>query len=266
METERKTILITGAGGALGRACAEEFLKNGWRVFAADLVSPEIPGAEPVEMDVTSEASVNSAAERISSCGGLDALLHMAGLYTMDAFSEMPSEKLSAMTEVNLLGVIRVNRVFLPLIRERSGRIIITASELAVLDPLPFNGVYSMTKRALDAYAHSLALELDLIGTRVITLYPGAYGNGMTLASLEAMERMREKTRLFAPMTKRFREIMLKETGTAKPASALAKKVVSIASCRRPRFKYFMNDSFKLRLFSALPQRLQAAALRLLLK
>lgn len=264
-----KTILITGAGGSLGRAAALEFASAGWRVFAADIVetaweSERIAG---VNMDVTDEQSVVKAAELIAaSCPGLDAILHMAGRYTMDSFVEIAPETLENMLEVNLMGVYRVDREFLPLLRQAGGRIIITASELAPLDPLPFNGIYSMTKRALDGYCHSLALELDLIGTKVITLYPGAYGDGMTTAAVKSMERMSKCSKLYPDIADRFRRIVMNETGGAKPPEALAKKIVRIAEKRRPRFRYFMNNSLKLKLFSALPMGAQAKALRLLLK
>ena len=262
------SILITGASGSLGREAAAAFVRAGWRVYAADRAEPPkpIPGAEYFFCDVTSDESVRRAAEYLESKGArLDCVLHMAGLYTMDSFIEIPPETLEKMLAVNLMGVYRVNRAALPLLN-KNGRVIITASELALLDPLPFNGIYSMTKRALEAYAHSLALELDLIGVRVVTLYPGAYGDGMTKGALRAMDRMRDSTRLYPEVTERFRRIVMRETGGAKPPEALAKRILRIARKRRPRFKYRMNNSIKLRLFSALPMGAQAFFLRLLLK
>jgi NAD(P)-dependent dehydrogenase (short-subunit alcohol dehydrogenase family) len=269
MPDTRKTILITGASGVLGQAAVNGFAAAGWRVFAADIEAADaLPeGASPLVMDVTDDESVSRAAELIGSeACGLDALLHMAGIYTMDSFIEIPPETLSEMLEVNLMGVYRVNRAFLPLIRKNGGRIIITASELAPLDPLPFNGIYSLTKRALDSYAHSLALELDLLGVRVVTLYPGAYGEGMTRAAVRSMERMSGSSKLYPDIADRFRRIVMKETGGAKPPEKLAKRILRIAEKRRPKFRYRMNNSVKLRLFSALPMGLQATALRLLLK
>lgn len=262
------SILITGASGSLGREAAAAFARAGWRVYAADRAEPPkpIPGAEYFFCDVTSDESVRRAAEYLEGKGArLDCVLHMAGLYTMDSFIEIPPETLEKMLAVNLMGVYRVNRAVLPLLN-KNGRVIITASELALLDPLPFNGIYSMTKRALEAYAHSLALELDLIGVRVVTLYPGAYGDGMTKGALRAMDRMRDSTRLYPEVTERFRRIVMRETGAAKPPEALAKRILRIARKRRPRFKYRMNNSIKLRLFSALPMGAQAFFLRLLLK
>ena len=262
------SILITGASGVLGLAAVKAFCAAGWRVFAADLRPAGFPeGVRYVETDVTDEKSVSSAAETVGrECGGLDCLLHMAGVYTMDSFVEIPEEELKKQFDVNFLGVCRVNRAFLPLVRASGGRIIITASELAPLDPLPFNGIYSVTKRALDGYAHSLALELGLIGTKVVTLYPGAYGDGMTKQAVRSMERMSAASRLYPDIADRFRRIVMRETGSARPPEKLAETILRIAKKSRPRFRYFMNNSLKLRLFSALPMGLQAFALRLLLK
>ncbi|MCR5611812.1 MAG: SDR family NAD(P)-dependent oxidoreductase [Clostridiales bacterium] len=268
MKEKKKTILITGAGGSLGAAAVRAFLEKGYAVFAADVRTDSIPeGAVPVEIDVTSPESVEKAGEEIGKiCGRLDAVLHLAGVYTMDSFVEITEEELNRMFEVNLMGVIRVNRVFLPLVRRAGGRIVITASELAPLDPLPFNGIYTVTKRALDGYAHSLALELDLIGVKVVTVYPGAFGDGMTKGAVRALDRMKGKTELYPGVTERFRKIVASETGKAKPPEKLAAFLVKIAEKKRPRFNYFINNSFKLKLFSALPELAQAYLLRKLLK
>lgn len=265
MSIDKKTVLITGSCGGLGRAAALEFAAAGWTVYAADVKAFEDGGEDivPVLMDVTSEESIRSAAETIP---GLDLIIHLAGVYTMDSFIEIPPETLEKMLAVNLMGVYRVNRAFFPKLRENKGGILVVASELAPLDPLPFNGVYSMTKRALDGYAHSLALELDLIGTRVCTVYPGAYGDGMTRAAIRSMELMSAGSKLYPEIADRFRRIVLKEIGSKKPPEALAKRLVRLAAGRKLPFRVFMNNSPKLRLFSALPMRLQAFCLRLLLK
>lgn len=264
---DTRSILVTGAAGGLGKAAVRALSSAGWRVYAADIVTfgSDIPGVVPILMDVTSEESVKAAAALIKKDGGLDAILHMSGVYTMDSFIETEPEELKRMLDVNLMGVYRVNREFLPLLN-KGGRILVTASELAPLDPLPFNGIYSMTKSALASYANSLALELELLGIRVVTLYPGAYGDGMTKGSVRAMERMEKKTRLYPDVAKRFRNIVLSETGKAKDPALLAKRILKILEKKRPKFRYFMNNSLKLRLFSLLPMGAQAFLLKKLLK
>lgn len=263
-----RSILITGAGGSLGAAAVRAFLSRGYTVFAADIDVKNVPeGAVPVRMDVASAESVKAAGEEIGkSCEGLWAIIHLAGLYTMDSFVEIEEDALERMLEVNLMGVWRVNRELLPLVRRGNGRIIITASELAPLDPLPFNGIYSVTKRALDGYAHSLAMELNLLGVKVITVYPGAFGDGMTRGAIKAMDSMGEKTKLYPGVTERFRGIVAENAGKPKPPEKLAEFLVRIAEKKRPRFRYFINNSLKLRLFSALPAGAQASLLKKLLK
>lgn len=262
---QSKNILITGACGGLGRAAVLEFSGNGHKVFAADIVDGGWSDANivPVYMDVSDEKSVSDAAKTVDK---LDLIICLAGVYTMDSFVEISNDRLENMVEVNLMGVYRTVRAFFPKLTRPGGRIFIIASELAPLDPLPFNGIYSMTKRALDGYAHSLALELDLLGIRVTTVYPGAYGDGMTAAAVRAMERMSVSSKLYPDIAERFRSIVLKEIGTKKPPEDFAKKLVRLDGRRKPPFRVFVNNSVKLRLFSALPMSLQAFILRFLLK
>lgn len=68
---------------------------------------------------------------------------------------EMSGERFERIFRINLFGAARVNRCFMPLLGEGS-RIVMTTSELAPLDPLPFTGIYAVSKSALDKYAYSL--------------------------------------------------------------------------------------------------------------
>ena len=62
---------------------------------------------------------------------------------------------------------------------KNGSKILITTSELAPLDPLPFTGIYAVTKGALDKYAYSLRMELQLLGMRVSVLRAGAVDTGI---------------------------------------------------------------------------------------
>ena len=269
MSGKAPAVLVTGACGSLGSAAVKAFADAGCRVFAVDVrpYTSDRPSVTPIVTDTSDEEGVKAALLKVEAeTDGLEAVVHLAGLYTMDSFIEIEPEALRRMLDANLMGVAVVDRVFLPLVMRGRGRIVIVASELAPLDPLPFNGIYSMTKRALDADAHSLALELDLIGVKVVTVYPGAYGDGMTKGAIRAMDAMREKTKLYPGVTERFRDIVANETGKPKDPAVLAALLTRIVRAKRPRFRYFPNNSIKLRLFSALPMNAQAFLLRKLLK
>ena len=148
-----KNVLITGAGGGMGRATAERFSAEGWRVFALDKTACEASeNIIPIEADVTDEESVKSAFCAVfSHTEHLDAVIHFAGIYMLDSLAEISDEAFRRIFDVNLRGAFLINKYFLPLLGE-GGRILITTSELAPLDPLPFTGIYAVTKAVLEIY------------------------------------------------------------------------------------------------------------------
>ena len=149
-----KTILITGAAGGMGREAVSLFQRSGWRVFALDRVAiEETENVTSIVADLTDEASVQKAVAAVSQITDkIDAVLHFAGVYMLDSLVEMPTEAYDRIFDINVRGVYLVNKYFLPFLKEGS-RILITTSELAPLDPLPFTGIYAITKAALDKYA-----------------------------------------------------------------------------------------------------------------
>ena len=114
----------------------------------------------------------------------------------LDSLVEMSHADFDRIMQVNLYGVFNVNKAFLPFLCSGS-RIIITTSELAPLDPLPFTGIYAVTKGALDKYAYSLCMELQLIGIRVSVIRAGAVKTDMLGASTAALDGFCERTALY---------------------------------------------------------------------
>ena len=185
-----RSVLITGAYGGMGRAASLLFREKGYRVFALDRkVSAPEENIIPIEADVTSEKSVKEAFEEVKKhTESLYAVIHFAGIYMLDSLVEMSDESFRRIFDVNLRGVFLVNKAFLPLLKKGS-RILITTSELAPLDPLPFTGIYAVTKGALDKYAYSLRMELQLLGISVSVLRAGAVETGMLGVSTDALEK-----------------------------------------------------------------------------
>ena len=107
-----------------------------------------------------------------SQISGFYAIIHLAGIYIMDSLVEMTEQRFTRIFDINVFGIYRINKIFLPLLSKGS-RILITSSEVAPLDPLPFNGIYSITKSTIEKYAYSLRMELNLLGIKVSVLRPG---------------------------------------------------------------------------------------------
>ena len=157
-------VLVTGAYGGMGKAIVQTLKNNGYFVFALDKnVGQAEENVLPIQADLTDEESIRNAFHLVHGITKeLFAILHFAGIYTLDSLVEMSKEAFSRAFEINVFGAFKVNKIFLPLLQKGS-KILITSSELAPLSPLPFTGLYAVTKSALDKYALSLRMELQLL-------------------------------------------------------------------------------------------------------
>ena len=167
--------------------------------------------------------------------------------------------------KINLGGAYLVNKEFLPLLKNGS-RILITTSELAPLDPLPFTGIYAVTKGALDKYAYSLAMELQLLGIKVSVLRAGAVSTGMLGVSTNELDAFCEKTKLYSCNAKRFKKIVNSVEARSIKPERLAKKATKILSKTNPRFAYSINRNPLLLLLNAMPKRFQLWVIKMVLK
>lgn len=262
-----RSVLITGAYGGMGRAAAELFASRGYRVFALDRkVGEARENIIPIEADVTSEESLLGAFASVSGhTESLYAILHFAGIYMLDSLVEIDDYAFRRIFDVNMRGVYLVNRIFLPLLG-RDSRIVITTSELAPLDPLPFTGIYAVTKAALDKYAYSLRMELQLLDIKVSVLRAGAVETGMLGVSTDALDRFCEKTELYSCNAKRFKRIVERVEARCIPPMKIAEKSMRIIGKSKPAFAYSINRNPLLLLLNILPKRLQLWAIKMVLK
>jgi NAD(P)-dependent dehydrogenase (short-subunit alcohol dehydrogenase family) len=177
----------------------------------------------------------------------------------------MEEEAWKRIFAVNLDAVYRVNRTFLPLLAPKA-RILITTSELAPLDPLPFTGIYAITKTALDAYASSLRMELQLLGIDVAVIRPGAVKTDLLTVSTGELDRFCRNTRVYTYNAARFKRIVDRTEAKNVPPEAIANTAVRALTARRPKYVYNLNRNPLLRLLNALPARWQTAVIGRILK
>lgn len=261
-------VLITGANGGMGRAAARKFRDMGYSVFALDrcVNSENEEGIIPIEADVTDEESVKRAFLKVKEyTDRLFAIIHFAGIYMLDSLVEIEKSEFDRIFNINLGGVYIVNKTFISML-ENGARVVITTSELAPLDPLPFTGIYAVSKAALDKYAYSLRMELQLKGITVSVLRAGAVDTGMLGASIKALDRFNEKTELYKCNAARFKRIVESVEARSVAPEAIAKKVSKIAEKRKPRFAYSINRNPLLLMLNALPKRLQLWIIKQVLK
>lgn len=262
-----KTVLLIGAGGGMGTACARMFIGDGDRVLGMDRPGASMPeGVIPLFADLTDPNAVTAAFETAKTLtDSLDAIVYMAGIYEADSLVEIDETQMHRIFEVNVFGAYRTIRTFLPLLN-KNARIVIVTSELADLDPLPFTGLYGITKGALDRFAFSLAMELQLLGIRVSVVRPGAVETPLLGGSVKSIEAFTARTTHYPDVAAEFLRVTNAVEAKAVSPEKVAKKVQTALTVKRPRFAYSLNRNPLLRLYGILPKRLKLFAIRTFLK
>ena len=161
-------VLITGAASGIGQATKEYYLNNNHNVIALDI--KEIKEQENLKsfiVDITNEESLNNVNDYlINNNIKLDVIINIAGIHKMASLVENNFNDIKKLIDINLIGTMLVNNVFHKSLKEK-GKIIIITSEVATFDPLPFNGLYNISKNALESYAQALRQELMLMKMEV---------------------------------------------------------------------------------------------------
>ncbi len=260
-----KTVLLIGAGGGMGTACARMLLRDGYRVIGLDREGAAVPeGVQFVPVDVSDPQSVNAAFDALQATA-FDAIAYMAGIYDTDSLIEIDEARMRRIFEVNFFGAYRTVRTFAPLLNAH-GRVVLVTSELAPLDPLPFTGLYGITKGTLEQYAFSLAMELQLIDVSVSVIRPGAVETPLIGRSVERIESFAANTEHYPDCAERFLYVTRKVESGSVPPEAVAKKLLRILSDKRPRFLYTLNTSPLLKLYGILPKQIKLWAIKTYLK
>lgn len=251
-----RTVLVTGAGGGLGGATVRLFADRGWTVFGADLRPPGAgAGVVPLDVDVTSNDSVERALARVSEAcpEGLGAVVNFAGIMRVGALVEVSDAELRRVLEVNLLGTHRVNAAAFPLLRQGSGRVVNISSETGWQRALMMNGPYAISKHALEAYSDALRRELMFLGIPVVVVQPGPFRTDMVGGIGAAFAAATHEGSPFERLARRTGRLAVREEGRAGDPAVLAETVWEAVTAGRPRARYRVGTDPRRRIMHHLP-------------
>ena len=259
-------LLITGVASGIGRAVTNHFLERGHTVYGIDVAcAEECDNFHSFVADITDEASLQRVKEHLQEQNiTLDAILNIAGVHRMASLVESDYAKMKQVVDINLSGTMLVNRVFHAQLA-KNGRIVIVTSEVAGFDPMPFNGLYNVTKTALDSYAQALRQELNLLGQSVVTIRPGAVETPLSNDSMKATQDLAEATVLYKNQAKSFAGLAAKFMGTPIKPETLAALIYKATTAKHPKLIYTKHQNMGLVLLNILPKRLQCAVIKYLL-
>ncbi len=175
-----RTILVTGAGSGFGKGAALELAARGHAVIAttetaeqADALRAEHPTLTTMKLDVTDADDIEQVAEL-----EVDVLINNAGMGVMGPLATVPMEKVRAVFEVNVFGMVAMSQAVIPGMKDRGWGRIINVSSVAGILASPLTSPYSMTKHAVEAFTKSLRGELAPHGIDVTKINPGPYNTG----------------------------------------------------------------------------------------
>jgi NAD(P)-dependent dehydrogenase (short-subunit alcohol dehydrogenase family) len=249
---EPLVFLVTGASSGIGRACAVHLARQGHRVFGTtrrppDAVAADLHGSlenpEPLDvlaMDVDAEASVVHALEHVvERTGRLDVVVNCAGFGIGGAIEDMSDQDAWDILQTNLMGSLRVCRAALPSMRAQGSGMLINISSIGGRMGLPFQGLYSATKYAIEGLTEALRMEVRPFGIRATLIEPGDFCTGFTdnrrVVTGTASDDVYRSAREHALSV-----VERDERGGGTP-DIVARLVERIASKRSPRVRYVVG-------------------------
>jgi NAD(P)-dependent dehydrogenase (short-subunit alcohol dehydrogenase family) len=250
----RGVVLVTGSSTGIGRACVLHLDGLGFTVLAGvrkaedgDALRAAASGRlEPVILDVTNEADIAAAADRVArEGGGLAGLVNNAGVGMGGPIELIPIDDFRRQIEVNLIGQVAVTQALLPAIRRARGRVVFLSS-IGGLVANPYMSAYHASKFGIEAVGDALRQELRPFGIHVSIVEPGSVATPIWEKGRGTAEAVRarltpEQEALYGARVERMADVV-REVGERGVAPEKVAKVIAHAlTARRPRTRYLVG-------------------------
>jgi NAD(P)-dependent dehydrogenase (short-subunit alcohol dehydrogenase family) len=181
MQIEGSTAFVTGANRGLGRHLAEQLIRRGATVYAGarNPDSVDLPGAVPVQIDITDPASVDAAA---ALTRGVNLLVNNAGTFVGGSLLSAPIDEIRLEMDTHYFGTLAVIRAFAPQLAAAPASAILNVLSVMSWYTTPAMSAYSAAKSAQWSLTNDLRLELAGQGTQVSALHVGYMDTDMARA------------------------------------------------------------------------------------
>ena len=177
-----KVVLITGGSSGIGKSIGEFLLEKGYKVFGTSR-NPERYDSSKftiLTMDVKNLQSIwNTVETIIDKEGRLDILINNAGVGITGPIEEIPEAEIKANFETNFFGPINVIKSVLPQMRKQKSGLIINVTSIAGYMGLPYRGIYSASKGALELLTEAFRMELIDFNIKMTNVAPGDFATNI---------------------------------------------------------------------------------------
>ena len=233
-----KVILITGASSGIGKAIATFLQEKGHIVYGTSRSPEKLEtfSFSFLALDVLDGGSIEKAVHFIiEKEGRLDVLVNNAGMGITGPIEDTPTEEMRNVFNTNFFGAIDVMKGVLPQMRKQKSGTIINVTSIAGYMGLPFRGVYSATKAALEIVTEAARMEVKNFGIDIVNVAPGDFATNIAAG--------RYHTPVFedSAYKKVYRanlDLMDAHVDGGMNPEAVAKKVLEIIYTKNPKIHY----------------------------
>jgi short-subunit dehydrogenase len=234
----KKVVLITGGSSGIGKCVGEFLTQKGFVVYGTSRNPKQIDNHpfKLVPLDVKDIESISKAIETVVAAeGSIDILINNAGMGITGAIEETPTQEMRNVFETNFFGAIDVIKAVLPQMRLQQSGLIINITSIAGYMGLPFRGVYSATKGALELVTEAIRMEVKQFGITVTNVAPGDFATNIASG--------RYHTPVFenSPYKTTYQEnlnLMNSHVNSGEDPQKMAKAIFKIINNTKPRVHY----------------------------
>ena len=177
-----KVVLVTGASSGIGKSVATFLQEKGYKVYGTSRNPKNIENYsfQLISLDVLKPTSIKEAVDFvIEKEGKLDVLVNNAGMGISGSIEDTPTEEMRNVFNTNFFGAIDVMKSVLPQMRQQKSGTIINVTSIAGYMGLPFRGVYSATKGALEIITEATRMEVKNFGINIVNIAPGDFATNI---------------------------------------------------------------------------------------
>ncbi|REG88057.1 SDR family oxidoreductase [Winogradskyella sediminis] len=184
-----KVVLITGGSSGIGKSVGEFLQAKGFKVYGTSRNPERYPESKfpIVALDVTKTETISQCiADVLSKASKIDVLINNAGAGITGPIEEIPDEEIKRNFETNLFGPINVIKAVLPVMRQQHSGLIINVTSIAGYMGLPYRGVYSASKGALELITEAFRMELKGFNINMTNVAPGDFATNIAAGRYHA--------------------------------------------------------------------------------
>lgn len=233
-------ILITGITSGFGKAMAERLNADGHKVYGTFRKECErIPGVTYLKADVRNENDCKAAVDSVVAAEGrIDVFINNAGMGIGGPLEFCSLEDAGLQMDTNFMGMVRFLHFVLPVMRNQGSGKILCFSSIGGLMGLPFQGLYSASKFAIEGYCEALRMEVKGFGIDVVVIEPGDFATKFTAQRKSVTDG--EAYRIYRTYAESMASIENDEQTGLKP-EYLAKKISRIVMKKHPACSYVIS-------------------------